>query len=190
VIIAEEITSWFLNVISLFNGTIPLMAIQMNAFQLGDAVSLVFTTVMDQVRLGLVEEDEEVYAVADRAYWEKHFSKTTVAMADELLKIMHSVDSRLEFNYTKYYIGLAYEGQPNNAVVFRPRRNAIRIDPRLEQSDEVEQKIEAAGLDVMDYDNRWNRYRIRLAKGDVKKHADVLRELFERAYRESGGIEG
>src|SRR5437868_10261468 len=31
VIIAEDITSRFLNVISLFNGTIPLVAIQMNA---------------------------------------------------------------------------------------------------------------------------------------------------------------
>src|SRR5437870_2330028 len=35
VIVAEEITSRFLNVISLFNGTIPLMAIQMSAVQLG-----------------------------------------------------------------------------------------------------------------------------------------------------------
>ena len=46
VIIAEEITSRFLNVIGLFNGTIPLMAIQMSAVQLGDTVSLVFTTVL------------------------------------------------------------------------------------------------------------------------------------------------
>src|SRR5262245_50042082 len=61
VIVAEDITSRFLNVISLFNGTIPLMAIQMNAVRVGDAVSLMFTTVLDQVRLGLVEEDEEVH---------------------------------------------------------------------------------------------------------------------------------
>ena len=32
VIVAEEITARFLNVISLFNGTIPLVAVQMNAF--------------------------------------------------------------------------------------------------------------------------------------------------------------
>ena len=35
VIVAEEITARFLNVISLFNGTIPLMAIQMSAVGLG-----------------------------------------------------------------------------------------------------------------------------------------------------------
>ena len=67
VIIAEEITSRFLNVISLFNGTIPLMAIQMSAVQLGDSVSLAFTTVLDQVRFGLVDEDEEVQEATDRA---------------------------------------------------------------------------------------------------------------------------
>jgi hypothetical protein len=66
VIVAEEITSRFLNVIGLFNGTIPLMAIQMSALQLGETVSLAFMTVLDQVRFGLVEEDEEVHEATDR----------------------------------------------------------------------------------------------------------------------------
>lgn len=57
VIIAEDITSRFLNVISLFNGTIPLVDIQMSALKTGDQVGLVFTTVLDQVSLGLVDED-------------------------------------------------------------------------------------------------------------------------------------
>src|SRR5712671_5380612 len=70
VIVAEGITARFLNVISLFNGHIPLIAIQMNALRFGDQISLVFTTVMDQLALGLVEEDEEVQAVTDRNFWE------------------------------------------------------------------------------------------------------------------------
>ncbi len=48
VIVAEDITSRFLNVISLFNGSVPLIAIQMNVIKLGDQVSLLFTTVLDQ----------------------------------------------------------------------------------------------------------------------------------------------
>lgn len=47
----------------------------------------------------------------------------------------------------------------------------------------------AAGLDLMDYDTKWGRYRFRLQRGDVKKHADVLRQLLEASYRESGGTE-
>src|SRR3990172_10432696 len=58
VIVAEDITSRFLNVISLFNGSIPLVAIQMQALRAGDHVGLFFTTVVDQMALGLEEEDE------------------------------------------------------------------------------------------------------------------------------------
>ena len=48
VIIAEDITSRFLNVIGLFNGFIPLIAIQMSAYQFSEnEVSLIFTTVLD-----------------------------------------------------------------------------------------------------------------------------------------------
>lgn len=181
VIVAEDITSRFLNVISLFNGTIPLIAIQMRAVQLGSSVSLVFTTVLDQVQLGLVDEDEEVYEVTDRAYWEARGSKATVAIADELLEVVKQLDPALELKYNKFYIGLARQGQADNFVVFRPQKNFIRVDIRLKKDDSIEQKIEAAGLDVMDYDNQWGRYRIRLAKGDVGKKFDVLKELFSLA---------
>ncbi len=59
VIVAEDITSRFLNVINLFNGAIPLIAIQMHAPRSGKQVGLVFTTVLDQRPMGLVDEDEE-----------------------------------------------------------------------------------------------------------------------------------
>lgn len=182
VIVAEDITSRFLNVISLFNGTIPLIAIQMRAVQLGNSVSLVFTTVLDQVQLGFVDEDEEVYEVTDRTYWETRGSKATVAMADELLEVVKQLDPALELKYNKFYIGLARQGQADNFVIFRPQKNFIRVDIRLKKDDVIEQKIEAAGLDVMDYDNQWGRYRIRFAKGDVSKKFDVLKELFSLAY--------
>jgi hypothetical protein len=59
VLVAEDITSRFLNVIALFNGTIPLIAIQMNAVKLGgDNVSLIFTKVIDELDRGVVDEDE------------------------------------------------------------------------------------------------------------------------------------
>lgn len=182
VIVAEDITSRFLNVISLFNGNIPLIAIQMRAVQLGNSVSLVFTTVLDQVQLGFVDEDEEVYEVTDRAYWEVRGSKATVAMADELLEVVKQLDPALELKYNKFYIGLARQGQADNFVVFRPQKNFIRVDIRLKKDDVIEQKIEGAGLDVMDYDNQWGRYRIRLAKGNISKNFDVLKELFSLAY--------
>lgn len=190
VIVAEEITARFLNVISLFNGTIPLIAVQMSAVELAGTVSLLFTTVLDEARLGLVDEDEEVQEVTDRAYWESRGSKATVAMADEVLKLVAEFAPGLELKYNKFYIGLASNGQPNNFVQFRPQKNALRVEVRLPQSQETEAAIETAGLDVMDYDKRWGRYRLRLGKGEVSRFAEVLSELAKQAYMAAGKADG
>lgn len=41
-------------------------------------------------------------------------------------------------------------------------------------------KLEDAGLDVLDYDKDWGRYRIRLTKADLKKHTDLLTEILQQ----------
>ncbi len=182
VIVAEDITSRFLNVIGLFNGFIPLVAIQLHAIQLGDTVSLVFSKVLDEMRLGLVDEDEEVRAVTDRAYWEKRGSKPTLAMADEALEMLRRLDPGLELKYNKFYIGLAKDGRPNNFVTLRPKKEWLQVDVRLERSDETQAQLERAGLDVMEYDARWGYYRIRLSKADLAKNREVLEALMVRAH--------
>ena len=88
-------------------------------------------------------------------------------------------------NYNKFYIGLAKDGQPSNTVIFRPKREWVRLEPRLDRSDELQAQLEPEGLDLMDYDSRWGRYRIRLAKGHVKKHDAFLREFLRRAFEEA-----
>lgn len=183
VIIAEDITSRFLNVISLFNGTIPLVAIQMSALKTGDQVGLVFTTVLDQVSLGLVDEDEEVQETTDRSYWEKRGSKTTVALADELLELVRKLDPKLELKYNKVYVGLARNGQPDNFIICRPKKSWLSIEPRLKKSVETQERLESSGLDVMDYDERWGRYRIRVSSGDFSKYQPVLAELLKEAFQ-------
>lgn len=182
VIVAEDITSRFLNVIGLFNGSIPLVAIQLSALRLGDSVSLVCSKVLDEMRLGLVDEDEEVQAVTDRSYWEARASKHTLSMADEMLEVVRALDPDLELKYNKFYIGLAKGGQPNNFVIFRPKKDWLRLEVRLDRSDETQAQLDGSGLDVMDYDTRWERYRIRLAKGDTTKHKEFLTGLMTKAF--------
>jgi predicted transport protein len=186
VIVAEDITSRFLTVIGLFNGFIPLVAIQLSAIQLGDTVSLVFSKVIDEMRLGLVDEDEEVRVPADRGYWEKRGSKQTLAMADEMLGWLHELDPGLELKYNKFYIGLAKDGRPNNFISFRPQKDWLRVDIKLERSDETQAQLDASGLDVMDYEVRWGQYRIRVGKADLTKHKDLLIALMTKAH---GGTE-
>lgn len=180
VVVAEDITSRFLNVISLFNGSIPLIAIQMNAIKIGDNVSLLCTTVLDQLTLGLVEEDEEISESTDRTFWEQvRGTKSTVALADEMLELIRTFSPSFELKYNKFYIGLAEQGQPNNFTIFRPQRNVMRVEIKIQKSDEIEEKIEKAGLDMLDYDNRWGRYRIKVSKEDIKKNKDFLIELMK-----------
>jgi hypothetical protein len=182
VIVAEDITSRFLNVIGLFNGFIPLIALQMSALKFGDQISLVFTKVFDALSLGMPDADEEVQAVTDRSYWETRGTKETVALADEMFKMVNAFAPDLELKHNKFYIGLAKDGQPNNFVIFRAKKSSFRAEIRLASSPDIDKQLEAADIDVMDYDQRWGRYRLRLTKNDIKKHSELLFKLLKMSY--------
>lgn len=185
VIVAEDVTSRFLNVINLFNGFIPLVALQMSALKFDDKISLVFTKVMDERTLGLIEEEEQTQE-ADRSYWEtKQGTPATVKMVDELLTMVKVINPVLELKYNKFYIGLATNGQPNNFIIFRPKKSKLNIEIRLEKTDEMQNELEESGLDLIDYDTKWNRYRIRLGRADIKKHEELLMKYLGKAYEKS-----
>ncbi len=183
VLVAEDITSRFLNVISLFNGTMPLIAIQMQALKVGDNMTLVFTKVMDELLRGLVDEDEDAEAEpTDRAYWEKRATKATVVLADQMLELLRGFDPTLNLKYNKFYIGLEKDGQPYNFVTFKPKKNQLNFELKLPQTDELDAKIDEAGLDTLEYNKRSGLYRLRLTKDDINSKSDVLRELSQLAY--------
>jgi len=70
VIVAEEITARFFNVISLFNGFIPIIAIQMSAIEFGDAVTLVFSTVFGRISWGSKRTNRNYWQSRDpRRHW-------------------------------------------------------------------------------------------------------------------------
>jgi predicted transport protein len=181
-LVAEDITSRFLNVISLFNGTLPIVALQMQAMKVADYTTLVFTKVMDELSRGLEEEDEPETAPADRSYWEKRGSKSTMQLSDELFAIAREIDSSLELQYNRHYIGLFKAGQPFNFIVFKPRKSAVNLEIKMPRSDAVDKKIEEAGIDVLPY-TKWGRYRLSLEVEDVAKHRDLLKQLMQTAYQ-------
>lgn len=183
VLIAEDITSRFLNIISILNGFIPLIAIQLNAIQVGDQVALVFTIVFDQ-RLEIPTDEEDEQEVTDRAYWEKRSSKISLCMANEVLRMLKALDHDLDFKYNRFHIGVSKSDRPFNFVVFRPKKNSLRIEPKLRKAEEIEIMLDTAGLDMLEYDTRNQRYRIRFSKDDIRKHERLLKEILGRAYRE------
>jgi hypothetical protein len=108
-------------------------------------------------------------------------------MADDVLQMLKVFDHELELKYNKFYIGVAKYNKPFNFVIFRPKVRSLRIEPKLQKSDEIEGLLESAGLDVLEYDSRNQRYRVRLSKDEIKKHESLLKEILERAYREFNG---
>lgn len=138
---------------------------------------------MDELSRGYIDEDEDAAAApTDRAYWEKRRSKATVGLADQLLALVKDLDPSLELKYNKFYIGLSKDGRPYNFISFRPGKNQIDFELNLPQSDDLDIKIEEAGLETLEYDKRWGRYRLRLTKDDVKSKGIVLKELARTAY--------
>lgn len=184
VIVAEEITSRFLNVISLFNGSIPLIAIQMQALRVGDNITLVFTTVLNELSRGVVDEDEDAEtAPTDRAYWEARASKATLSLVDNMLTMAKQIDSSLELKYNKFYVGFSREGQPYNFVVFYPKKSYVTFQPRLPKTEELDAKIDGSGIETLEYNMRSGRYRLRLDKEQVRNNAETLRELMQLAHQ-------
>lgn len=181
VIVAEDITSRFLNVINLFNGFIPLVAIQMNAIRIGDQISVLFTTVLDEMPLGLVEEDEEVGEVTDRAYWINRATKTTVKIVDQLYELVQTIDPKVNLNYTKFYIGLSADNRPCNFVLFRPRKRELVFELRLDRSEQLDDLLNASGLSF-DYNARRNRYRIWVSEGATDINKDLFVDLLKQAH--------
>jgi hypothetical protein len=183
VLIAEDITSRFLNVISLFNGTLPFIAIQMQALKVGDNVTLVFTKVMDELRRGLVDEDEEAISVpSDRPNWVSRASEETVALAEDMLQIAKGIDPTLALKFNKNYLGLTRDGRPYNFIELVPRRSNIILNVPLPKTPENDSKMEEADFEQLTYSLTWNQYRFRLTKKDVKEKAAALRAIFKLAY--------
>lgn len=136
VIVAEDITARFLNVVSLFNGFIPLIAIQLRAFEVNGAVTLIATRVLDRMTLG--NEEDDLQQAADRTFWEQKSSKESMRLVDDLLDLARTVDSELQPNYTRSYIGVAHGGIPDNWMTVKPsRQQYVVLGLRLPQDRDL-----------------------------------------------------
>ena len=58
------------------------------------------------------------------------------------------------------------------------------MEPKQRKAEEIEIMLDSAGLDMLEYDTRNQRYRIRLSKDEAVKHERLLKEILGRAYRE------
>lgn len=180
VLAAEDITSRFFNVISLFNHSIPIIAIQFSAHQISDIeVTLLFVTVLDLTQLGTEEEDEK--EVTDRQYWTRNSTPKMLSLADRVHDFIKETDPGIELGYRKRYIGLVRDKAANNYVRMIPKKKQVNLDfPRISQSDDVTNLIADSGISMLE-PNRWSHYRLIIQQTDFSRHSELLKTLIKRS---------
>lgn len=179
VIVAEDITSRFLNVISLFNGFIPIVAVQIQGVEVADTFTLIATRVVDVMALGTEEDDEG--ETVDRAYWERKASRDSVQLVDRVANMIQEIEPDLQPKYNKHYIGMANRGVARNFVSFRPRKQHVIAEFKIPRSDELSDQLEASGLEMLPYDSRWHNYRMRITDADLDEHREEVAALIRTA---------
>jgi hypothetical protein len=184
VLVAENITARFLNVIGLFNSAVPIMAIQLNALKIDEHVVLNFVKVLDEVVLGDEDEESLSSVVTDRSYWETKSSREMLALTDECVKVVQEVDEGLFAAYKKYYIGFSDKIRPNNFVVFRPRKKVLQIDVRISDREVWKSKLDEAGFLVLEGGRSSGRLNFTATQQVLKQHREIMKALIEAAYAE------
>ena len=180
VIVAEDVTSRFLNVISLFNGSIPLIAIKLQGVRVKGAFSILATRVVDVIQLGTEDEDEGV--TVDASYWESRSSTESFQLMREMMQRIKRIEQRVGPRYTRRYIGLEIGGQARNFVVMRPRKSSgILTSFKIREEDDLTARIENEGLDILPYERKWGNYRIRLVRSDFQNHEDLINDLVRKS---------
>lgn len=172
VIIAEEITGRFMNVISLFNGTIPLIALQMSAYKQGENISLAFTKVLD--RITYATDEDEQFVVTDRNYWESKSTKKMLKNVDLIFESMQDLTQGYELKYNKFYIGMVKDGISKNFLTFRPKKNYLYIGFKGNDDPELPKHADEEGLEI-NFNPRFKEYTLRINDyNEYKQHKDLI----------------
>jgi hypothetical protein len=99
VIVAEDITNRFFNIIGLMNKAIPIIAIQLNAFKFEDQLFLNFVKVLDLAETGEEDEPDIPEDVTDRKYWEARSNAQSIAVMDSIAEIVRPIaQPKLTYN--------------------------------------------------------------------------------------------
>ena len=183
VLIAEELTARFLNVIGLFSGSIPIIAIQVNGFHVDGKLVLHFVKVLDS-RSTRKDETTQIQAKAtDRQYWISHASTTTVELVEECLKIINAVaGTPRKLTYNRQFIGLNDGVRPGNFVTFKPRKSVLRLTfLAFSQSEPWVKRLEDSGLEVSTKND--DRVRVILTTKAFAENKQLLTEMLQQAVR-------
>lgn len=177
VLVAEDITSRFLNVIALFNNQIPIIAIQMKALQVAGHVTLHCARVVDKLEPPDMEEPPGTASPVDRNDWAQRYS---LAAVDACVRVLQEIDPNISESYKQQFIGLTVSGRANNFITFHPRKQFTRVKAWPKSREAWLERLENSGLVTLPGGHRSVRFR--LTPAEIDQHRSLLKELFQDAY--------
>jgi hypothetical protein len=183
VLVAEEVTSRFLHVMSLMAGSIPLIAIQLNALKVGEHIVLDFVKVLDQRMLREDDTSGDDGAPVDRAFWTEKAEPEQMKIADELLTVVNEIEpGAFELHFARSRITVRRKRAFFNLVVLWPKKRFMAI--RVIVEDAQEWVPEFQGLALPAKASAQNRLDLRFNLQELTALRPKFSKLFEKAIRD------
>jgi hypothetical protein len=169
---------------ALLAGSIPLIAIQLNALRIGDQVILDFVKVLDQ-RMLRADDGEGIEGEdADRGTWDERVGPSMMQICDQLLALANEIaNPPLELKYKKQHAGICEHGSFFNVVALNPKKSFVACKVRLSNAVERVEKAEQAGLEARV--RKGNQAILNLKQADMTNHVPLLREIIHQAVQEA-----
>lgn len=182
VIVAEQITNRFFNIISLLNQSIPLIAIQLNAFIIESNLCLNFVKVLDINEPG-DEELQGTSEIVNREYWEQKVNKKSLQVLDEIVVVLKDTIPDLRITYNKNHIAMGSEGGVNFSWFHTRKGTHIHFDVKIDNDviKEWNEKLEESGIENMIRSNGTN-ISAKITSKELSSTKDLISELFNKAY--------
>jgi hypothetical protein len=180
VIIAEEITARFFNVLRLLNRAVPLIAIQLTVFPMSDNEIILHGIKVLDVYEEMESEEDTAGEQVDRKYWERRASPASLAAMDAIIGLVKSELAPAHVTYNKNHIALGTSGR--NFCWFNPPKEATHCHLRVKTDpDEREEEIkgfEDTNLYVRAFQQ--DRITLKLAVRDIESHRGLVVDLLRK----------
>ena len=180
VIVAEEITARYFNVVRLLNRAVPLIAIQLTAIPISkDEIILHGIKVLD-IFEEADPEDEVAGEQVDRKYWERRASPSALAAMDAIITLVNTEISPSHVTYNKNHIALGTSGR--NFCWFHPPKEAthchVRVRTNPDKREEQIKAFEETSLYVRAFQRQL--ITLKLAVKDIETHHALILNLFRQ----------
>jgi hypothetical protein len=187
VLVAEKITSRFFNVVQLLSMAVPLIGIQANIIQIGDAKALHFTKVIDSY-----EEPEDVDPIQpsyDEKHWVDKYPKT-LECAQWYRDLLAHFYGDIPTKYFESYISLTVGGMAR-VWVSKRKNDRTLFDVKYVEQDitEATDYLNKEGIAFGTRDNKYLMFNVNLEQLTDKKlaHEWIVQKLAPRHLPEPPG---